>query len=152
MSRYTRTFLVLLPLLIATFLGLEWLASPSTLKSADFTDREVIGSFRPGKGGQAHLLDIATGDTFAISCGRIKPLCEKLKQTPPAIVEVRAASMGLLGDTWLLSARIEGQELLSAEDMQARYEGSRRMAGLLTLLFMSIAPVFARYLPRSQPA
>lgn len=150
MSFLTRVLISLLVLLGATFLGADWLASPRDVLAAEVSEGAVMAAFQPGKGGHVLLTEPRTGATASVSCGRVRSLCDKLEILPPRLIDVRAARVGVLRDVWLLSARLDGRELVSAAETQARYAVSRRTIGLMAVLLACMAPALYCYLPRRQ--
>jgi hypothetical protein len=147
MSFLTRVLISLLVLLGALFLGADWLVSPRDVLAAEVSEGAVMAAFQPGKGGHVLLTEPRTGAATSVSCGRVRSLCDNLKTLSPRMIVVRAVRVGILRDVWLLSARLEGRELLSAAETQVRYAGSRRTIGLMALLLACMVPVLYCYLP-----
>jgi hypothetical protein len=146
MTRIQIRIAVLAALLIAAFFGVEWIRLPSSLGSVEVRRTEVSATHLPTKGGRAILRE-ATGSVTEVRCGRVRELCDRIRLAPAESVQVEMVRPSVWGDTWLLSAVVDGKELLTPGEKDELYAQSRAMHAALALLFVVIAAVLWRFLP-----
>ena len=108
-------------------------------------------AYRPGKGGHALFADNA-GNQLSVPCGRAGALCDHLKAHPDHVLELRLVRVGLLDDVWLLSAVIDGQDLLQRADIDLAYDHSTATHLALASAFLLAALAFWRFAYASQRA
>lgn len=146
MTRTQIRIAVLVALLIAVFFGVEWMRLPSSLSSVEVRRTEVSATHLPTKGGRAVLRE-TTGSVTEVRCGRVRELCDRIRLGPAEAVRVEMVRPSSWEDAWLLSAVVDGKELLTPSDKEALYAQSKAMHAALAFLFLVIAAALWRFLP-----
>lgn len=131
-------------LLITLAIMLEWAALPPSLGAAEPKAVSITANFRPGKGGRAVLAD-SSGWQAEVRCGKVRPLCEPLKSRPNQRVEMRIVRAGLLGELWVSSAVVDGQELLHLPELEEAFSRSKVVHIAVAGVFLLAAATFAGY-------
>lgn len=131
--------------LIALAILLEWITLPSHLGAAQSLAVSVSATFRPGKGGHA-VVTHASGWQAEVHCGRVSPLCQHLKSQPNQVVKLELVRVGLLDDVWVLSAVVDGQELLQVSEQEWAFGRSKAVHLAIASAFLFAAAMFGGYL------
>ncbi len=146
MSRNVKSLVVIFALALSAVFGADRMLLPSSLLQVASDEAVVSATYQAGRGGTVRLHDRA-GSTNAVPCGRVQVLCERVKDGPVKGVLIRRVRIGLFGDTWLLSAKIDGKELQDMGEIERRYAGVKAAQTAFSAALLLMTALLWRFLP-----